>query len=291
MAQAILENKITFNMRIQNIQQLTHVFSNTFNIRGLEWKFKITKKFACQEKNRMEDSIGVWVYCNIPNKLKDYMCGAQAKIKLVSFDDNRQSHQDCIARVYDLKKANRGISSFITWKKLFANGYVQNDSVLFEMELRVGPLVHQDSNDLMMKTIEDKYEGEKVTEKLMKLILNKVDDDFVAAKSSEFKFDGLLWHVAMVKSFYKNESVFTFRLYCHNEQSSEIDWLYELSTKLKLIPVNTVSAPIEKLKSFKFDRNNENAGVTLIDWSKLEGQFIKNDSIEMMVELKVKQHH
>lgn len=121
----------------------------------------------------------------------------------------------------------------------------------------------------------------------MKLILNKIDDKFVATKSTQFEVIGVMWHIEISKWFENEQDYFRFKLFCDNERSS--DWSYELSAKLKLIPVNADFVPIERFESFRFDKSSKTMPVRMIEWPELELKFVKNDSIEMIVELKVKQ--
>lgn len=118
----------------------------------------------------MKDVIAVSLRCNIPNRFKDYMCGVQAIIKLVSSDD--KLNYGCMTGVYDSENTNWGLDRFVQWKNLF-----QDDTITFEIELKVGPLENKDCH--IMKTIKDKFEGEEVTGKLMEMVLNRIDDDFV----------------------------------------------------------------------------------------------------------------
>lgn len=115
-----------FNMELQNVSQLEakHEISQIFNIRGWEWYFRIMKLAVCQRENETEDTICVLLLCDIPNNLKNYMCGARAKIELVS--SNSKSHHGCLSAVYDSENAYWSFDSFIEWKELFKNGYVQD---------------------------------------------------------------------------------------------------------------------------------------------------------------------
>lgn len=221
MARVILRDKITFNMEIQNIKLLKHEFSDSFVIHGLKWSFGIKKHVACQEENLMEDTISVSLHCNIPNDLKDFMCGARARIKLVSFKDNNNSYWRYIVNVYDSEHTVWGFVPFIEWKELFSNGYVRNDGVVFEIKLEVGPLENKDCSSLIIKTIEDTYGGEEVIEKIIKIILNGIDASFVATKSVKFKFNSSMCQIAIAKYFGIEKDQFLFRLYHNHEQSSD----------------------------------------------------------------------
>lgn len=288
MARVVLKDKIMYNMEIQNVSQLAQVCSGTSVISGLEWSFEIEKLVACQEENRVDDTISVSLCSNIPDDRKDYMCGAHAKVTLVSYKNDKQSHRKCISGVFDAENTIWGLDCFIKWKDLFIKGFIQDDTVVFEMELKVGSMEYKGCNSLILKTIEDKYEGEKVTEKLLEIILNRIDDDFVATKSKVITFNGLQWHIVVGKSFKNEKKYFTVTLLCDNEQSSD-DWSCELWVTLKMIPVNADSAPIEKCFNLKFDENNKlSAIMNSTEWSALEHQFVKRKAIEMMLGLKVK---
>lgn len=289
MARAILEEKITFKTKVQNIQQLTRVFTKAFDIQGLKWKFQIEKKIACQEENRMEDAVAVWLHCDIPNELNDFMCGARAKITLVSFKDSKESKQRCLSKVYNSRTKIWGYHSFIEWEKLFINGFVRDDAVLFKIELKVGRLEHKNFGSLTFTTIEDKYEGEEIVEKLMKLILNKIDDKFVATNSTKFKFNDTMFHIELYEWFHDEQFFFIMDLYCDTEQFPD-DWSCELSAKLKFVPANADFVPIKRFKRLQFSKNEKFMSVGMVVWPKLKLQFVKNDSIEMMLELKVEQH-
>lgn len=292
MAQVALEDKITFNMKVKNVSQLTHVFSNAFVVHGLKWKLKIEKNVANEEENGTEDkgsTLGVWLWCNIPNDRKHCMCAAQAKVKLVSFKDKGDSKRRFAVGIFDSENKGRGFDSFIKWRKLFNNGYVRDDTILFEIELKVGRLEYADYNSLIMKTIGDTYENEKVTEKLIKFTLNGMGDDFVASKSTKIIFYGLPWHTEFSKWFDDERVFFQMELFCDIERTST-DWSCELSVTMKLMPANVDLEPVERSNSFNFDGNEKNAIMELIEWSELEEQFIRNDAIEMMMELKVQNH-
>lgn len=286
MTRVVLRHKIAFDMEVQGIKQLKSAFSDAFVIRGLKWKIEIKKQIACQKKNRMEDTVAVWLHCNFPKDFEEYMCGAQAKITLVSFKDNRKSHQACISSVHESKDSPHGLESFIEWKKLFTDGYVRDDTVLFEIELKVGRLEHNDCGSLIITTIEDKFKGETETEKLMKLILNNVDNDFVAAKSAKFKFNDVIWYTECVKWFDGEKDIFEIRLRCDGGKSPA-NWLCELSAKLKLMAENADSEPVEECHSFDFADSDDLLLIEIIEWSKLKEQFVKNGTVEMVLELKV----
>lgn len=283
MAQANIRSKIAFDIKIRNVQQLKHVYSNAFVIRGLEWQFKIEKHDAGKEKNRMEDAISVWLYCNIPNKLKGYKCGAQAKIKLVTINDSKKSQQGCISGVYDAENKKKGCSAF-KLNELLTNGYIQDDAILFEIELKVGRLERKNYGSLFIEPIDG-----KLAEKSIKVILSRVDDNFVAAKSVEFNLNSFVWHIVICKWFENKKTYFRLRLYCNKEQSSENDWSCELSTTLKLMPVNADSVQNDIFGSFVYDKSNGKMTMYSIEWSELEKDFVKNGTVRMILALKVKQ--
>lgn len=286
MTRIVLRHKITFDMEIQDIKQLKSAFSDAFVIRGTKWRIEIEKKIPCQEEDRMKDTAAVWLHCNIPEDLKEYMCGAQAKIKLISFKDSKKSHQKCISYVYDSENAIYGFDSFIKWEKLFTNGYVRDDTVLFEIELKVGRLEHKDCGILIIKTIGDKFKGETETGKIIKIILNNVENDFVAAKSASFKFDDMMWHMKCVKWFNGEKDIFEIRL-CYDGGKSPEYWSFKLFAKLIIMPVNADSEPFEECCSCDFEKSGEYLPMETIEWSKLEEQFVRNGRVEMMLELKV----
>lgn len=290
MAQASLMNRIAFNVKIQNMHRLKQVFSNVFDINGMQWKFEVEKIAACYKENRFEDTVGVWLQCIILGNRKDYMCGAQAKIKLVSYKDDENSLQECVCGVYDSENTTWGLKSFIAWKDLFVNGYIQDDTAIFEMELKVGPMEYKGCNSLIMKTIKDKYEGEEVSEKTMKLILNRIDEDFVATKTTKFKFNELLWHVVVTKWFDINRDYFRVELHCDNEQSSnDNNWSCELSVTIKLVAANADDDnSVEECDSFKFNKNENYFSMNVVEWSELEKGFVKQSTMEMMLKFKVK---
>lgn len=126
MARIILKDKVTFNMELQNVSQLKQAYSDALVIHGLKWNFKIEKIVANQEKNRRKDTIGVSLHCNIPSEYEDFMCGARAKIKLLSVKDRIKPYHRCLCSIYDANTTSWKCSSFIEWKKLFSNGYVQD---------------------------------------------------------------------------------------------------------------------------------------------------------------------
>lgn len=289
MAQAIITDKITFKMKIQNVSQLSLAHTKAFNVHGLKWKFKIEKNIANTGKNRMENTLGVSLDCSIPNDRKYCMCAAQAKMKLVPFKDNSYSVHGYMMGVYDSENTKWGLPSFIEWNKLFSDGYVQDNAVLFEVELKIGPLESKDCNSLTMKTVEDKHKGEKVTQKLMKLILNRVDDDFLATKSTKFIFNDLIWYITAEKWFGCEKELFLVALHYDNEHTSD-DWSCELAATLKLMPVNPNAELIEISESFKFDKNEEMMLIGTAEWSYLEQSFIRTSTMEMILELEVKQH-
>lgn len=277
MAQAVLKRKIVFDMEIENVSQLTDVYSDTFVIRGFEWKFKIEKIVACEAKNQMEDKIGVQLQCDIPNELNDYMCGALAKIKLVSLKDDKKSTLKCISEVFDAENVEWPIPFFIGWKELIDNGCVRDDTILFEIELRVGPLERADCSSLTIKTIEDKYKGKDVTAKLIKLTLNKIDESFIAAKSEKFKFNGLLWHIVIGKVVENEQDYLSFMLNFDNKSVPD-DWSCELSAMVN------PSARKPCGKNFGELTKNSRRGAE-IAWPR----SVKNGSFEAMLELEVKE--
>lgn len=277
MAQAVLKRKIMFDMEIENISQLTDVYSDTFVIRGFEWKFKIEKIVACEEKNQMEDKIGVQLQCNIPDKLNDYMCGALAKIKLVSFKDDKKSTLKCISEVFDKEKTEWYTPSFIGWKELIDNGCARDDTILFEIELRVGRLELADCSSLTIKTIEDEYKGKEVTAKLMQLTLNKIDESFMAAKSSKFKFNGLLWHIDIGRVI-KNKQDYLDIILSFDNKSVPDDWSCELSATLNPFVGKSNGKHFVKLTK------NRRRGAE-ITWPRSVG----NGTFEIMLKLEVKE--
>lgn len=159
----------------------------------------------------------------------------------------------------------------------------------YKIELKVGPLENKDCNSLIVKTIEDKYEGEQVTEKSMELILYGIDNNFVGTKSKAITFNGLLWRVEALKGFENKKDYFTVGMFCKSEQASA-DWSYELSGRLKLMSVNADSAPVEKCFDCNIDKDKEYFTMNLVKWSKLEKRFIKHKTIQMVLKMKVKKH-
>lgn len=116
----------------------------------------------------------------------------------------------------------------------------------------------------------------EVTEKVIRLNFNNINDDFVATKSSKFEFKGLLWHVVVDKWFEDNKNYLRFRLFYDNKQTCGCDdWCWKLYAKLKMMPVNAASVPIDKLISWTFDRKKKFMTLILIKWSELQEQFVK----------------
>lgn len=152
-----------------------------------------------------------------------------------------------------------------------------------EMELEVGPLENKDCNSLIVKTIKDKYEGEQVTAKSLELTLYKIDNNFVATKSKKFNFNGSQWHAKVSKLFLHGKNFFTVQLYCDKAQAG--DWSSKLSGTFKLMPLDE-----KKFGNFGFDRHQHQFIIYLMEWSKLERQFVEHKTVEMMLELKVEQH-
>lgn len=60
--------------------------------------------------------------------------------------------------------------------------------------------------------------------------------------------------------------------------------------KLKFTPVNADAVPVAKAKNLVFDKNKNFVSLRMIEWSKLEEQFLKSETVEMILELKVKQY-
>lgn len=283
MAEACIKHRIQFDFVIENVSKLTKVYSDVFKIRGILWKFGFEKIAACQD-NGMKDMIECFLTCDFPTHLKEFKCVAGKKVELLTNDDSKKTKEFFEYAVHDVQH-NCNNADFIEWDQLFQDGYVQNDTAVFEIELIIGPLKRRESDNVYFETTSYKYENRQVTEKSLDLTLSNISD-FWPTETKRFIFSGSPWIIYLDKRQENNQDTLIIELINLDEQLSN-DWSCEATSNLILLSVNSDFMPIEQCSYLNFSKTEISRLLFKMDWCELDERFVENNAIKMIVDLKV----
>lgn len=112
-----------------------------FDFSDLQWKIVVRRNHFGDGDIWSQSHLGIMLYCST-NKTSKWKRNIFAKFTLKSDGGGRIESFDDV-KTYSNNCRNRGFSKFIQWSDLMLrqNGFVQNDSVTFEVE------IHDHSNN------------------------------------------------------------------------------------------------------------------------------------------------
>lgn len=141
---SITGNPVHLSFRITNVNDLMAAATSAFVFSGLQWKIVVRRKKYADGGKWSEWYIGIDLFCATNDAALKWKRNIFAKCTLKS---SRNAHIESFDEVkkYSNSCRNRGFSKFLLWSALIApqNGFVQNDSVTFEVEIRD----HSDDGD------------------------------------------------------------------------------------------------------------------------------------------------
>lgn len=129
-------NSAKLSFQIAHVSDLMAAATSAFDFSGLQWKIVVRRKQFVDGDSWSQAYLSVDLYC-ATNQSSKWKRKIFTKFTLKSeHDAHVQSFDE--AKKYGNSCRNRGISKFLLWSTLMArrNGYVVNDSITMDVEIR-----------------------------------------------------------------------------------------------------------------------------------------------------------
>lgn len=272
-------SQIKLRITVKNVSQLGLYNSPVFNIRGITWHLVVKK---CNE------NLAVCLACKNQETVLNWSCMAHLKCNLLTNSCNSLDRCFQQPMEYSTKNISWGWNNYLTIKELFDDekNYVKNDSIVFEIKVKVGPIC----GSKLMSPI-GLNELADVSKKTFRLTINKISE-LVGFNSPVVLMRGLPWIIVVCKC--KPAKTTWLCLYLKCIYASDTDWSCEAKALFRLISEKRNKKQYKwMLDDVTFNKNAiQHGNREFIKWDDLvddSNQYINNDSIELEVELEVQQ--
>lgn len=271
--------KVELRITLDTLNTFISFESEVLVIQNQLWMLRIEKA----NKNGI-DCISVILISLIGNGARNWAAFAECTVKLISSNLNKEAYSQRSMFVFFDKAKSWGFSSFIEWNKLIdlKNGYVNDDTCIFVITLKMAPFQNTIANDLVL------FETFKRSTIAKYRFTIKDATDFFGSCSPELIVNDLPW-----------------RIFFH--RATNADWqMYDtLQIGLKSLNVNMPSCDISIAWSLiPFDENIQPVksekiltmnigGMERWDLTRMANlfdpqmKFIENDSFVVKVKFKI----
>lgn len=121
------------HLQVPNITNLDEFWSPDVNISGIPWKIKVLKTYETDETY-----LGVYLFCELKDKQRDWTQATSARVKLLS--DEYPIEKFLEPDVFDISDQGYGFKSMINWCDLMnpTKGYLDtaNDSIYLDIAIK-----------------------------------------------------------------------------------------------------------------------------------------------------------
>lgn len=262
-------SRITFELKIPNIDKLENFCSPEIILNGVPWKVLVGK-----ELHGTKEWLAIYLHCIKEDPSSDWSYAAVSSFKLKSFSSDQQS-VECHVQpfIFDRMQLGFGTGSFIEWNDLFnaKKCFVNSSTIKMDITIEV-----DDPNDVNKSEMIFKHAH--IHHNKFRLCIKNIQN-LMAVRSPVFTLKKMSWYLTVCKDHSSNLVV---RLH------SNSDAMCKKTILVGVVATQKNGRSIQQVKSANIPPGGILSTTKLISWEtlfKTQNEYVKNNSLLIKIEI------